>query len=62
MMLGYGKKRSWPVLRFCCNNCPEGLRKTLKNLDKDSQVQGKELISGLPKCEPGLLTTKFDII
>jgi hypothetical protein len=37
----FGRKRSWPNLRHYPGTCPEGLRKTTRNLSQDSRSLGR---------------------
>jgi hypothetical protein len=39
---GYGRKLSWPNLRYYPGICLEGLRKTKKNLSQDSRSPGRD--------------------
>jgi hypothetical protein len=41
---GCGRKRSWPNLRHYPGSCPEGLRKTTKNLSQDSLFPGRDSV------------------
>jgi hypothetical protein len=43
---------SYPRIRL------EGLRKTMKNLSQDSRSRGRDLNTGLPEYEAGVLTTR----
>jgi hypothetical protein len=55
---GYGKKRSWPNLRYCPGICLDGLRKTTKKLSQDSKSVGRDLNPGPPDYKTGVLTTR----
>jgi hypothetical protein len=57
----YGRKRSWPNLRYYLGICLEGLRKVSKNLSYDIRSAGRHLNLGLPKYEAGVLTTNHDV-
>jgi hypothetical protein len=52
------KKRSWPNLRYFPGTCLEGLWKTMKNLNQDSQSPGRDLIPRSPECKAGVLTNQ----
>jgi hypothetical protein len=43
---GFGRKRSWPILRYYLGIHLEGLRKTTKDLNQDSR-------SLRPRIKPG---------
>jgi hypothetical protein len=43
---GYGRKRSWPDLRYYPGIFVEGLRKTTKNLSQESRSLSRDLNSG----------------
>jgi hypothetical protein len=45
----YGRKPSWPTLRYECGICPKGLSKTRKNFNLYSQCPAKNWAT--PKCE-----------
>jgi hypothetical protein len=55
---GCGRKRSWPNLRYYPGICLEGLRKATKNFSQDSRSPGRDLNSGPPEYEAGMLTTR----
>jgi hypothetical protein len=55
----YGRKRSWPNLRFYPRICLEGLRKATKNLSQDNWSPGEDLKPGPPEYEAGMLTTRL---
>jgi hypothetical protein len=55
---GYGRKRSWPNLKYCPGICLERLRKTTKNLSQDSRSPGRGFHPGPPEYEVGVLTTR----
>jgi hypothetical protein len=40
---GYGRKWSWPNLKYYAGTCLEGLKKTTKTLTQDEQSVGKDL-------------------
>jgi hypothetical protein len=42
----YGRKRSWPNLKYYPSMCLEGLRKTMKNLSQENQSLGCNLNPG----------------
>jgi hypothetical protein len=54
---GYGRKRSWPYLRYYPSTCLEGLSKTMRNLSQDRQSPGRDLYPGLHEYEARVLTT-----
>jgi hypothetical protein len=55
---GFERKQSWPNLRYNPGICLDGLRKTKKDLSKDSWYLGWDFTQGPPKCEAGVLTTQ----
>jgi hypothetical protein len=55
---GYGTKLSWPNLRYYPAICLEGLKKTMKTLSQDKRSSGRDLESGPPEYEAGVLTTR----
>jgi hypothetical protein len=54
-----GRRRSWPNLRYYPVICLKGLRKTTKILTQDNRSPCRHLNLGLPKYEPGVLTTRL---
>jgi hypothetical protein len=48
---GFGRKQSWPNLRYYPGIYLEGLRKTMKNLSHYSQSSGQDLNLAPPKNE-----------
>jgi hypothetical protein len=46
------------ILRYYPSICLEELRKTMKNLSRDSQSPGRDLNPGHPEYEAGVLTTR----
>jgi hypothetical protein len=57
-MKGYGKKRSWPNLRYYPNICSEAPMKTMKNLGQDSRSLGWNFNPGPSKYKAGMLTNQ----
>jgi hypothetical protein len=55
---GCCRTRSWPNLRYYPGIYPERPRKTTKKLSQDSRSLGRDLISGPPEYEAGVLTTR----
>jgi hypothetical protein len=55
----YGRKWSWPNLRYYPGICLEGLRKNTENISQDSQSPGRDLNLRPPKYEAGVLTTRL---
>jgi hypothetical protein len=55
---GFGRKWSWPNLRYYPDIYLEGFRKTMENLSQDSQFSGQDLNPGPPQYEVGMLTTQ----
>jgi hypothetical protein len=56
---GCGRKRPWPNLRYYNGIFLEGLRKTTKNLSRDSRSPGRDLNPRPPEYESGVLTTRL---
>jgi hypothetical protein len=54
---GYGRKRSYPNLRYYPGILLDGLRKNMKN-SQDSRSLGRDLNRGPPAYEAGILTTR----
>jgi hypothetical protein len=54
----FGRKRSWPTLRYYPNIHLEGLRKASNNLGQDSKSLVRDLNPRPPKYEAGVLTTR----
>jgi hypothetical protein len=52
--IGYGKKQSWPNLRYYPSIWLEGLSKTTKTLSQDSQFLGQGLNPEPSECEAGM--------
>jgi hypothetical protein len=52
----YGRKQSWPNLRYYPGICLEGLRETMKNVSQDSQSAGQDLKPGPSEYKAGVLT------
>jgi hypothetical protein len=50
---GYGRKRSWPNLKYYPGISLEGLRKTTENLSQDNLSPGRDLNSGPLEYEAG---------
>jgi hypothetical protein len=46
---------SWPVLRYDCSVCPEGLRKTTETLVYDNRSPDQDF-------KPGLLEHKAEVL
>jgi hypothetical protein len=57
---GYERKHFLPNLRYCLYSCVEGLRKTTKELDQDSQSRGQLLnLYILPMLNFPVTTSNF---
>jgi hypothetical protein len=54
----YGRKRSWPNLRYYSGICLEELRKTTNTLSQGSRSLGRDLNSRPPEYKAGVLTTR----
>jgi hypothetical protein len=54
---GCERKWSWHNLRYYPSTCLDGLRKTAKSLDQDSQSPGQYLNQRPPKYKTGVLAT-----
>jgi len=55
----FGRKRSWPILRYYPGIRLEGLRKTTKTSIRIAGRRGRDSNPGPPEYEAGVLTTKF---
>jgi hypothetical protein len=53
----YGGKWAWVNFRYYLGICLEVLRKTTKNLNKDSLPAGQNLNLGPPQYKAGVLNT-----
>jgi hypothetical protein len=55
---GCGRKGSWSNLRWYPFSCLEELRKAARNLSQSIRSLGRDLNSGPPEYEAGVLTTQ----
>jgi hypothetical protein len=53
---GFGRRRSWPDLRYYFGTCLEVLRKNTKIISQDSRSPGRDLNPGPPEYEGVLIT------
>jgi hypothetical protein len=51
-------KRSWPDLRYCSGSCLEELNKTTNTFSQGIRSPDREMNSGCPKYEAGVLATR----
>jgi hypothetical protein len=54
----FGRKRSWPDLKYYPGSCLVGLRKTTKNFSQDSQSLGRDVNLVSLEYEAGVSTTR----
>jgi hypothetical protein len=54
---GYGRKLSWPYLRYYPGICFEGLIKTMKNVCQDCRCPDRDLNQRSPEYEEVVSTT-----
>jgi hypothetical protein len=55
---GFGRKRSWPHFKLLFWHSPYRLRKTTKNLSKNSLSPSRDLNRRPPKYKAGMLSTR----
>jgi hypothetical protein len=55
---GYGRKWTWPNLRYFPGVCMERMREITKNLSQDSRSPGEDLNPGPHKYEKGVVTVQ----
>jgi hypothetical protein len=54
---GFGRKRSWPILRYP-GILLEGLKESSKNLSHDNRSPVRDLNPGTPGYQAGVLTSR----